>query len=144
MSFEESLVKKTPTAVISIVIIVLLIYVGALLSVAIFQERSVSFWPPSIGEGPKHKVVSELKNIRNDLASIKLDADSELSRLNERLNIAREKSANSMNSDVITGLEWKDKANEIQLDVERYEDKFVVRLNSLEDKIKELELNLLP
>ena len=142
MNTTNTVATRLPIWALTLIAFVLVAYIGVLGGVAIWTERDVKFWPPEIGKGPKSMLVSELKEARMELQKIKLSTESEISVLNTRLNEARTNQSRTRDKNIIESMEWRDQANALVQDIQRYEDKFIYRIDSFEKYIKDIESEL--
>lgn len=114
----------------------------ALTVIAVTTDRSVSFWPPQIGDGPKPKIAREVTELHNDVIALKEEYLKQLYFTREQLAINRERHAGAEKEGGVGYIQYGINANDYEIEVKNMESGLAQKLQNIDDRVAELERKL--
>lgn len=140
MTIPESIVSRLPIWVLATATITVLGYAGVLGCVAILSERDVTFWPPTIGPGPKSKMVDEFKRFGSDLDKDISELLIQRKQLSENLQIARSSMAKAMSYvSVSESRIWEQNADKIQAEIKDIDKALILKIENAKSEVRRVE-----
>lgn len=138
----SSLLKWVPSVITITIVIIPITLTIALTVTAVTTERSVSFWPPQIGDGPKTKIVKEIGELQNDVIMLKNEYLKQIQFNREQSAMNRERAAGTQKDGGTGYIKYDMNADYFDKEVKEMESNLAQKLQNLDSRITKIKTDL--
>jgi len=143
MDILKLIASRIPAWALTTTTIITLGYAGVLGGVAILSERDVTFWPPTIGPGPKSKIVDEFRRFSTDLDKDISELLTQRKQLSDNLQIARSSMAKAKSyMNISESYIWEKNAQDIQSEIKDIDKALILKIEGAKIELRNIESKL--